>query len=84
MGIQYLDDKNPDGTCLVRSGEKLGFYGTAPIVQPSSGNQAAFATGFTTTLPTNTVLQASVVAAQTLLNQLRTDLVNLGLIKGSA
>jgi hypothetical protein len=37
MGIQYLDDKGPDGTVLGQSSTaKLGFYGLAtPIVRPS-------------------------------------------------
>ena len=82
---EYLGDGRPDGTIIGRtSSEKIGFFGTTPADQPASANEAAWATGFTTTLPTNTVLKTAILAGVTLVNQLRTDLVELGLIKGSA
>lgn len=73
-------------------------YGTAPIDQPSGSTQAAVATTAITTAAitttTNaygyaTTTQANNIAViadanRTLLNQLRTDLITLGLIKGSA
>lgn len=49
--------------------DKLGFYGVTPVVQPASANQAA---------------ATDAASTQTLANALRTALVNLGLIKGSA
>jgi hypothetical protein len=65
--------------------QKLGFYGITPKIQPSSASQAAVVT----TTPTNTTpwgfsTQAQATAIITLVNELRTALVNLGLIKGSA
>lgn len=73
-------------------------YGTTPITQPSGSTQAAVATTAITTAAitttTNahgyaTTTQADNIAAvadacRTLVNQLRTDLITLGLIKGSA
>jgi hypothetical protein len=74
------------------------FYGASPITQPSGSTQAAVATTAITTAAitttTNaygyaTTTQADNIAAiadacRTLVNQLRSDLVTLGLIKGSA
>ncbi len=73
----------------------LGFYGlTTPIVQPAATAQSAVATTAITALvttPTATDVAIAVnslitrVAANvTLLNQLRSDLVSLNVIKGSA
>ena len=79
---------------------KIGFFGKTPVSQPTGSTQAAAATtavttaattdgtvtnhwGFATSTQANNVA-ARVVANTTLLNQLRTDLVNLGIIKGSA
>lgn len=79
--------------------QKLGFFNATPIVQPSGANQAALtdSTGGTasTTLASITAgasyAQADMVAVKNaiaslarLLNQHRTDLVALGLEKGSA
>jgi peptidoglycan hydrolase CwlO-like protein len=74
---------------------KIGAFGVTPVVQPASANQAAV-----TATSTNgtagaaadlTALKAEaekigddVRAAIVLLNELRTALVNLGLIKGAA
>lgn len=66
--------------------DTLGFYGATPSAQPTSSNEAAAAAtaavsisatqwGFSTSTQAN--------AAITLVNQLRADLVTLGLIKGS-
>lgn len=65
--------------------DKLGFYGTAPVTQPSGAGEAAVTTtAATSTTPYgfSTVTQANAIV--TLVNQLRSDLVALGLIKGSA
>lgn len=66
--------------------DAIGFYGTTPITQRTSANQAACTlpssyTGADTVNKTN--LLADVQAVMTLANELRTSLVNLGLIKGS-
>lgn len=64
----------------------MGFYGATPAAQPTSSNEAAAATtaavsvsatqwGFSTSTQANAIV--------TLVNQLRADLVTLGIIKGS-
>lgn len=61
-----------------------GFYGATPIVQPTSANEAAAsATAATTTSPWGFTTSTQANAIVTLVNQLRADLVALGLIKGS-
>lgn len=84
MAIQYLNDGRPDGCYVGQSAtDKVGFYGTTPADQPASGDEAAV-TGTVTTTATTAALATDVAAVITLLNQIRTDLVELGLIKGSA
>ena len=99
MGVKYLGDTGSSGSCLGRSAtDKVGFFGTTPADQPASSNQATIATTAITTAAitttTNsygyaTTTQANNIAViadanRTLLIQLRTDLVELGIIKGSA
>jgi hypothetical protein len=68
--------------------DKVGFYGTTPVVQPAATAQSAVATtAITTTAGDNAVvaaLVARVEAMRVLQAQTRTDLVALGLQKGSA
>lgn len=74
--------------------DTVGFYGVTPIAQPSGTSQSAVATTAITTLattPTATdiaVAVNSIISRQsavvTLINQLRSDLVSLNLLKGSA
>lgn len=79
-----LSDGRPAGTMLGQnSTDKVGFYGTTTAVQPSSASQAA-AAATTTTTATTTALQTDLDALRVLTNQLRTELVVLGLIKGAA
>lgn len=62
----------------------IGFYGTTPIAQRTSANQAAVTTtAATTTTPFGYSTLAQANALVTLVNEMRTALVNLGLIKGS-
>ena len=66
MAIHYLGDNGPDGTVLgLSSTEKIGFFGTTPVVQQSV---TAATTTATTTLH-NATLQS-----------IQSALVNLGLI----
>jgi hypothetical protein len=45
MAVQYLTNRNPDGTALgYDANDLIGFYGTTPIVQRSGGAQAAVST----------------------------------------
>jgi hypothetical protein len=60
----------------------LGFFGASPTTQPASANQAAVATT-TPTLAAYGFTSAQATALLTLTNEMRTVLVNLGLMKGS-
>lgn len=97
MAADVIGNNAPDGSTFGASTtEKISFYGVTTVVQPSSASQAAVATttlttastttspaGYATTTQANDV--ATVAAAcRTLVNQLRSDLVSLGLIKGSS
>lgn len=82
---QQLSRGSDDGVCVGQSiTDKIGFYGLAtPIVQPSGTSQAAY-TKTTTTTTTTTALTVDITALAVLVNKMRTDLIALGLIKGSA
>lgn len=80
----YIGTNRPDGAMIgLASTEKVGFFGTTPCDQPASANEAAVTTSVTTTA-TTTNIASTVSDIVTLVNQIRTDLVELGLIKGSA
>lgn len=73
MAVREITDARTDGTTFGQStSDKISFYGVTTVVQPSSTTQAAVTTGATTT-------QVGALA-----NELRSALVSLGLIKGSA
>lgn len=62
-----------DGTVFGQTtADKIAFYGKAPVVQPSSANQAAITAGSTTTVANNAVIEIQRV------------LVLMGIMKGSA
>lgn len=76
--------------------QKLGFYGAAPVAQPSSANQAAITntaigtadgalvsvgTTYSSTVATN--INNNFADIATLLNEIRSALVSVGIIKGS-
>lgn len=84
--INELDDGGSAGTRLGRSATEslVAFYGKTPVVQPTATAQSAVATtASTTTTPYGYTTSAQAEGIVTLLNRIRTDLVNLGLIKGS-
>lgn len=85
MGEDVLSKGNDDGTALGQSAsDKISIYGGGtPVVQPSTASQAAV-TGTVTTTATTTALAVDVAATIVLVNQLRSDLVSLRAIKGSA
>jgi UDP-N-acetyl-D-mannosaminuronic acid transferase (WecB/TagA/CpsF family) len=84
---RYLDDNAPDGTILGQTASALvGFFGATPSSQRAATNQAApsasTAASFSATqwgFSTSTQADALV----TCVRQLRSELVTLGLIKGS-
>lgn len=85
-GIQYLGDANASGTVLGRSSvELVGFYGGTPTTRRSATSQAAVTVAAGTTSGSAFVasLQSLATANKTLLNQLRADLVAVGLIAGA-
>lgn len=82
--VQELTDGRPAGAHFGQSTTDLiAFFGVTPVVQPSSASQAA-AAATTTTTATTTALQTDLDSLRVLVNQLRSELVTLGLIKGSA
>ncbi len=83
---QYIGGESQDGWIVgTTTSVAGGFFGiTTPVTQPTSANQAAVAT----TVPSSTQVGYTLTSAQstaiiTLVNQLRSDLVSLNLIKGS-
>ncbi len=93
MAVEQLDRGTDDGATVGRVSGKVGFYGLTPVTKPAATAQSAVATTAITTLvttPTATDIAVAVnslisrVSANvTLLNQIRSDLVTLGLLKGS-
>ena len=96
MAVDNLSKAPSDGTAFGQSAaDKIAFYGTTPITQPTASAQTALtdSTGGTanpaTGLAQNTATYNSAIvnnaiatiAAQT--NAIRSALVNLGIIKGS-
>ena len=79
--------KTTGTTIATETTQKLAFWAQTPIVQPASANQAALSLNLDVS-GANTCNVALVSEhfgkIQTLVNQLRTDLINEGLIKGSA
>ena len=75
---QQLSRGTDDGVCLGQSStDKIGFFGLAtPIVQPTVS--AAY-TKTTTTTTTTTALTVDITALGSLVNSMRTVLVNLGI-----
>lgn len=73
------------------SSAPLGFYGATPATQPTSASEAAAVTGNAVSTSAGTSqgtvwgysTSAQANSIVTLVNQLRSDLVTLGLIKGS-
>jgi hypothetical protein len=95
MALKELSDGGSEGSRLGQSASDLiGCYGATPAARPSGAGQAVVATATITALattPATTDIATAVnslitrVAANTALaNQLRADLITLGLIKGSA
>ena len=67
--------------------QKLSLWGVTPVVQPASGNQAALSSDTDVTggdTVDKTAIDNNFSSIQTLVNQLRTDLIAAGVIKGSA
>lgn len=73
MAKKQLSDGGSEGVVLGQSAtDKVALFGATPVVQPAATAQSAITAGATTT---------STIA---LLIEIRTALVNLGIIKGAA
>lgn len=99
MTTFYVGDKDSGGTSFGQSATDLiSFYGATPIVQRTNAAQAALtdstggtaSTTFAAIAATGSYLQGDITAIKNALSQIvlshaeiRTTLVNLGLIKGS-
>lgn len=94
MAVQQLSDGGPDGFKLGQSaGNPVSFYGVTAVTQPAATAQSAIATTALTALTAGETLLGTIsllnivitrlAANTTLTNRLRSDLVDLGLIKGS-
>lgn len=78
MAAQQLHDGNADGVCLGQSGEKIGFFGTTPVVKQTVGAAVA-STAATNSSPYGySQTQADAIVAR--LNEIRAALVAHGLI----
>jgi hypothetical protein len=77
--------------------QKLGFWGATPVIQPASANQGALTDSTTGSTSAATIVNVDTAGVADvskvndnfarvvlLLNQLRSDMVSAGLIKGSA
>ena len=94
--IMVFDTTNSNEKLTILSAitQKLGFYGTTPVAQLAGANQAALtdSTGGSadgtvadvTAAHDQTILNNNFADIVRLVNQLRADLVSLGLIKGAA
>lgn len=75
----------PDGCTLANAiTDKVGFYGTTPIVQRANANQAVAPAGGTGAAAGAYDTAANRDSMINLVNEMRTVLVNLGLMKGAA
>ena len=82
IGSNIALDTGTGSTIGTATSQKLGFYGVTPIVQRASANQNAVPTYGAGANGYSTAAQAQ--AIHVLVNEIRTTLVNLGLMKGSA
>lgn len=64
--------------------QKLGFWGATPVVQPASADQAEVTMTTISGSGADADINSNFSALATLVNQIRSDLVDSGLIKGSA
>lgn len=81
MAVRELSNGDPDGTRLGQSTtDKVAFFGATPVVKQTG---AAAATNTTTGTSTTTALTTDLDALRSLVNTMRTALVNLGLITSS-
>ena len=75
---EYVGDGRPDGTVIGQDAtEKIGFYGTTPIVQRSLAAQATSLVGTASSTAITSDVKAAII-------EVMNTLATLGLWKGSA
>ena len=85
--IQMQDGRNMEfntgtGTRIgTATGQKISFWDVTPIIQPAAAAQAAVTGTADSTYSANEVTLINDIV--TLVNRIRTDLVSVGIIKGS-
>ena len=85
MSTDQLSKNNPDGTELGQSiTDKIGFHGVTTIAQAADAKQAAAPAGGTGATAGAYDTAANRDLMIDLVNEMRTVLVNLGLMKGAA
>lgn len=85
MAVKQLSDGNSDGTSLGQNtSDKISFYGVSPVAQRAGAAQAAVATTAATNASPYGYSEAQANAIVALVNEMRTVLVNAGLMKGAA
>jgi hypothetical protein len=84
--MEYVSNKPSEGTSFGQDpADKISFYGETPVAQQSGAAQAAVATtAATTTTPHGYSTGTQADGIVTLLNEIRSVLVDTGLMKGSA
>lgn len=86
MSVKQLSTGDPDGTSLGQSTtDPISLYGKTPVAQRAGAAQAAVTTtAATSTTPYGFSTSTQADAIVTLVNEMRTVLVNLGAMKGGA
>ena len=94
MPVKYLSDNNIDGVSVGQSAaDKISFYGATPIAKPATTSQSAVATTTITSVGSTSLTALDVTrinalidrveAIRVLQDETRTNLIALGLQKGS-
>jgi UDP-N-acetyl-D-mannosaminuronic acid transferase (WecB/TagA/CpsF family) len=80
MAVKYLGDYGPDGVCMGRAAaDKIGFYGTTPVIQASTFTAVATTGSTSTTNAFGFTTAAQADAIVTAVNAIITCLENVGL-----
>jgi hypothetical protein len=85
MAVQIVKGTYPDGVVFGNAvTDQIGFYGTTPVVQRASADQAAAPAGGTGATGGAYDTAGHRDALITLVNEIRLTLIALGLFKGAA
>lgn len=85
MPVDQLSKNNPDGTVMGQSiTDKISFHNATPIAQRANANQVVAPAGGTGAAAGAYDTAANRDIMINLVNEMRTVLINLGLMKGAA